>query len=112
MKPLGGPLLSNENIALPLVAELRRLGHDVLTAPYAGRANASVRDADVLAFVIAERRILSSHNRRHFLQLHRNRTVDHNGMLLCASTPASLGSRDVARCETRQNTVLARIGQS
>ncbi len=74
---------SNENIALWIVAELKRLAHDVLTALDAVRANASVRDVDVLAFAVAERHILLSPNRRHFLQPHRNSTVGHNGMLLC-----------------------------
>ena len=41
---------SNENIALQVVMELRRLGHDVLTSLEAGNANASVPDPEVLAF--------------------------------------------------------------
>jgi hypothetical protein len=36
---------SNENIALQIVAELRRLGHDVLTSFEAGKANAAVPDS-------------------------------------------------------------------
>jgi Domain of unknown function (DUF5615) len=55
---------SNENIALPVVTELRQLGHDVLTSLEAGKANASVPDPDVLAFASSENRILLSHNRR------------------------------------------------
>lgn len=74
---------SNENIALPVVVELRRLGHDVLTSLDAGNANASVPDAEVLAFAASGDRILLSHNRRHFLQLHRGRTTAHVGMVLC-----------------------------
>ena len=74
---------SNENIPLQVVTELRRLGHNVLTSLDAGRANASVPDAEVLAFAVAERRILLSHNRRHFLHLHRHRAADHAGIVLC-----------------------------
>ena len=48
---------SNENIALQVVMELRRLGHDVLTSLDAGNANASVPDADVLSFACARQRI-------------------------------------------------------
>lgn len=78
---------SDENIALPVVAELRRLGHDVLTSLDAGEANSAVADSEVLAFAIAESRIVLSHNRRHFLQLHRDRTEDHAGMILCTFDP-------------------------
>jgi hypothetical protein len=74
---------SNENFALPVVMELRRMGHDVLTSLDAGKANASVPDSEVLAFATSENRILLSHNRRHFLQLHRSRTTAHAGMVLC-----------------------------
>ena len=78
---------ANENIALPVVLELRQLGHDVLTSLEAGTANASVPDDEVLAFATAEHRILLSHNRRHFLQLHRNRAADHAGIFLCTFDP-------------------------
>lgn len=78
---------SNENIPLQVVTELRRLGHDVLTSLDAGRANASVPDSEVLAFAVAEDRILLSHNRRHFLRLHQHRTTDHAGIVLCTFDP-------------------------
>ena len=78
---------SNENIPLQVVTELRRLGHDVLTSLDAGRANASVLDSEVLAFAVAEGRILLSHNRRHFLHLHRHRTRDHAGIVLSTFDP-------------------------
>ena len=78
---------SNENIALQVVEELRRLGHDVLTSLDAGKANASVPDSEVLAFAAAQRRVLLSHNRRHFLNLHRHRTADHAGIVLCTFDP-------------------------
>jgi hypothetical protein len=66
---------SNENVALQVVIELRRLGHDVLTSLDFGRANAAVPDSEVLASAVAEDRILLSNNRRHFLNLHRHRTA-------------------------------------
>ncbi len=78
---------SNENIPLQAVTELRRLGHDVLTSLDAGQANASVPDLEVLAFAVAESRILLTHNRRHFLQLHRHGTMDHAGIVLCTFDP-------------------------
>jgi hypothetical protein len=58
---------SNESIPIQVLTELRRVGHDVLTSA----------DADVLAFAIAQGQILLSHNRRHFLTLHRRRNQDH-----------------------------------
>ena len=74
---------SNENIALPTVEELRRLGHDVLTSMDAGNANVSVPDSEVLAFAAHEDRMLLSHNRRHFLRLHVSRETDHAGIVVC-----------------------------
>jgi hypothetical protein len=74
---------SNENIALQVVTELRRLGHDVLTSLEAGNANDSVPDPEVLSFASSQQRILLTHNRRHFLQLHLRRTERHGGIVLC-----------------------------
>ena len=78
-----GRFYSNENIAAQVVSELRRLDHDVLTTIEAGNANAAVPDAEVLAFAVAQGRILITNNRRHFLRLHQNRTEDHAGIILC-----------------------------
>jgi predicted nuclease of predicted toxin-antitoxin system len=74
---------SNENIALQVVMELRRLDNDVLTSLEAGNANASVPDPEVLSFASSRQRILLTHNRRHFLQLHLRRTEKHCGIVLC-----------------------------
>jgi hypothetical protein len=82
---------SNENIATQVVSELRRLGHDVLTSQDAGKANASVADSEVLAFAAANGRILLSHNRRHFLHLHRHRTEHHAGIVVCTVDPDFCG---------------------
>ena len=82
---------SNENIALQVVMELRRLGHDVLTSLEAGNANASVPDPEVLAFASSSQRILLTHNRRHFLQLHARRSESHCGIVLCTFDPDFTG---------------------
>ena len=82
---------SNENIAMQVVIELRRLGHDVLTSHEAGKANAAVPDSEVLAFATADGRILLSHNRRHFLRLHQRRTESHAGIVLCTFDPDFTG---------------------
>ncbi len=80
---------SNENIALQVVTELRGLGHDVLTSLDAGKANAALPDAEVLAFAVEEGRILLSSNRRHFLELHRHRAATMLGSLFAHSTRIS-----------------------
>src|SRR5580658_7092229 len=72
---------TNENVPTQVVAEPRRLGHDVMTSWDAGNANSAVPDTEVLAFAAAEARILVTHNRRHFLRLHQNRKADHAGIV-------------------------------
>lgn len=37
----------------------------------------------MLAFAVSRRRILVTHNRRHFLQLHLRRSKSHCGIVLC-----------------------------
>src|SRR5689334_21227809 len=74
---------TNEKIPVQVVTELHRLGHDVITSLEAGKANSAVADADVVAFAVTKGRILLTHNRRHFLRLHQNRTADHQGIVLC-----------------------------
>ena len=96
---------ANENIPLPVVTELRRLGHDVLTSFEAGRANAAVPDTDVLAFAIAEDRILLSLNRRHFLELDRRRNQKHHGMVLCTFDP------DFSQQAKRIHEAVANVSQ-
>lgn len=51
-------LYANENLPLPVVEELRRLGYDVLTTYESGQAGQATPDEDILAFAVAEKRIL------------------------------------------------------
>ena len=60
-------LYANENFPLPVVLELRRLGHDVLTTQEAGKSNQAISDEDVLTFACAETRAVLTLNRKHFL---------------------------------------------
>lgn len=64
-------LYSNENFPLPVVEELRRLGHDVLTIQETGQVGQAMSDEAVLAFARAEGRALLTLNRKHFIRLHR-----------------------------------------
>jgi hypothetical protein len=79
-------LYSNENFPLPVVEELRKLGHDVLTIQEIGDAGKSVSDEDVLAFAISENRGLLTLNRKHFIRLHRQ-DVNHSGVIVCTFDP-------------------------
>jgi hypothetical protein len=63
-------LYADENFPLPVVQELRRLGHDVLTAHEAGQAQQGIPDEDVLSFATSQGRAVLTINRRHFFRLH------------------------------------------
>jgi len=79
-------LYSNENFPLPVVEELRRLGHDVLTVLETGKAGQSWPDESVLEFAVFEGRCVLTMNRRHFVRLHGLRP-DHAGIVVCTFDP-------------------------
>jgi hypothetical protein len=71
-------LYADEDFPLPVVEELRRLGHDVLTAHEDGRS--TTPDPDVLARAHSLGRAVLTHNRRHYERLHRQGAA-HSGIL-------------------------------
>jgi hypothetical protein len=73
-------LYADEDFSLPVVLELRRMGHDVLTAQEDGRT--ATPDPDILARAHALGRAVLTYNRRHFERLHRQ-GADHSGILSC-----------------------------
>jgi hypothetical protein len=73
---------ADENFPRAVVEELRRLGHDVLTALEAGQANRRIPDPDVLAFATSLGRAVLTLNRRHFARLHYQATA-HFGIVVC-----------------------------
>jgi hypothetical protein len=73
---------ANENFPQPVVEELRRLGHDVLTVLETGKAGISWPDREVLEFATAQNRIVLTMNRRHFRKLHQT-SQNHAGIVLC-----------------------------
>lgn len=75
-------IYANENFPLPVVEELRRLGHDVLTVREAGKANLKLSDEEVLAFACAEDRVVLTLNRKHFIRLHKDQP-EHSGIIVC-----------------------------
>ena len=79
-------LYSNENFPFPVVVELRRLGHDVLTVLEAGKAEQAIQDDEVLAFATEQTceqtcAVLTI-NRKHFIALHRSEP-EHAGIIVC-----------------------------
>jgi Domain of unknown function (DUF5615) len=87
-------LFADENVHRGLADALRALGHDVLTAHQAGRANKRIPDADQLAYATSLARAMLTNNRRHFHQLHRG-PLSHAGIITYTRDPdtASLAQR-------------------
>ncbi len=75
-------LYSDENFHFGAVTELRNLGHDVLTAHEACQAGLQIPDAAVLVFAIGQGRAVLTHNRKHFIKLHKLMS-SHLGIVVC-----------------------------
>jgi hypothetical protein len=75
-------LYTDEDFSYPVVEELRRLGHEILTAHDAGQANQRIPDPQVLAFAVEHGRALLTFNRRHFVRLH-GKNPSHAGIIVC-----------------------------
>ncbi len=83
-------LYSNENFPIPVVEELRRLGHDVVSIQERGRAGEGVPDPDALAMATAEGRAVLTLNRRDFVRLHAASDA-HAGIVVCTVDPDFAG---------------------
>ena len=79
-------LYANENLPLPVVEELRRLGHDVQTTHEAGNAGQSMPDEAVLSFAFSHTRTVVTLNRKHFIRLH-SQQPEHAGIIVCTFDP-------------------------
>ena len=79
-------LYANENFPLPVVEELRRLGHDVVTIQETGKAEQRTTDEDVLRLAVAEDRAVLTLNRKHFIRIHREQP-SHAGIIVCSVDP-------------------------
>jgi hypothetical protein len=97
-------LYSDEHFPFPVVEELRRLGHDVVTIQERGQANLRVPDDAVLAFAHGEGRALLTQNRWDFIRLH-NQGEDHSGIIACTidSDCVALAQRIHKAVETHAN---------
>ena len=88
-------LYADEDFPLPVVEELRRLGHDARTVQEAGRAGQGIDDAQVLADATADQRAVLTHNHADFKRLHRQ-GQPHEGIVSCtqdAREPVGLAQR-------------------
>ena len=74
-------LYADEQFPRIATERLRSFGHHVLTVQEAGNAGKS--DPEVLAFAIADDRIILTQNRRDFVRLHRENS-EHPGMVICS----------------------------
>jgi len=83
-------LYANENFPLPVVVQLRDLGHDVLTTQDAGKSNQAIEDDEVLRFASSQGRGVVTLNRKHFVRLHLAGT-QHTGIIVCTYDPDFVG---------------------
>ena len=83
-------LYANENFPHPVVLELRRLGHDVLTVQETGKADQALPDEAVLKLAADEGRAVLTINRLHFIRLHRSQP-HHAGIVVCTFAPDFTG---------------------
>jgi hypothetical protein len=79
-------LYSDENFPMPVVAELRLLGHDVVSIQERGRAGEGTPDDEVLQLAIIEDRAVLTINRKDFIRLHRKNPA-HAGIIICTYNP-------------------------
>ena len=75
-------LLADENFPLPVVLELRSMGHDVKVWADTGLANLRYPDPFVLRFAVKEGRTLLTINRKDFIRQHAQ-TQEHGGVIVC-----------------------------
>ena len=83
-------LYADENFPLRVVMELRRLGHDVITAFEDGKANQSITDSDLLARATKLNRAILTLNRQDFKRLHLQ-MPEHAGIIICTEDPDRIG---------------------
>ena len=105
---------ANENVPEPVVAELRRLGHDVVTMRETGHAGRAGPDSQVLELATTTGRAVVTFNRRHFARLHLERPT-HAGIVVCTFDPdfAALARRihDAAQSMPELTGQLVRVNR-
>ena len=107
-------LYGNENFPLPVVEELRRLGHYVLTIQETGQAGQSVSDEAVLTFATGQGRAVLTLNRKHFIRLHQEQP-NHAGIIVCTFDPDFVGQagriHSAIEAETQLSGQIVRVNR-
>ena len=75
-------LFADENFPQPVVEELRRRGHAVVTMMEVGKAGQGLTDDAVLTLAAADGRVVLTLNRKHFIRLH-DSGRSHAGIVVC-----------------------------
>ena len=92
-------LFADEDYHNRVTAELVALGHEVISVQSTGLRG--INDPAVLAIATAQGRAVLTHNRRHFIRLHRI-AQPHSGIVVCTrddADPAALARRVHAALE-------------
>jgi hypothetical protein len=86
--------LADEDFDQRIAAHLRQQGHEVLTLGVLGLAAKGRHDEEILALATDSTRAVLTHNRRHFIQLHRA-SAQHAGIVISshARDPAAQATR-------------------
>ncbi len=100
-------LYADENFPFPVVEELRRLGHDVVTSYEAGQASQSVSDAAALGLAAADGRAVVTLNRRHFVRSHTTAGPTHAGIIVCTRDLDFIGQAGRIHAASGSRTVLS-----
>jgi Domain of unknown function (DUF5615) len=92
---------ADENFPVDVVAELRNLGHDCLTALEDERANQKIADEKVLERATDLGRAILTIDRIDFKRLH-NANLEHSGIVICTFDADFIGQarRIHATCKT------------
>jgi hypothetical protein len=85
--------LADEDFDHRMATRLRSFGHDVLTLAVLGLAGTGMQDDEVLATATAEKRALLTHNRLHFVRLHR-RHPQHAGIIVSSHARDPVGQAE------------------
>jgi predicted nuclease of predicted toxin-antitoxin system len=96
-------LYADEHFPAPVVDQLRRFGHDVVTIQEDGHAGLKWPDKEVLQRATALRRAVLTLNRRDFIRLHRD-NPNHSGIV------ATTQDLDFTRLAARIHEGIQAIG--
>lgn len=97
---------ADENFPLPVVEELRRMGHDVLTTFEDGAANQRLADSAILKRATEMHMVVLTTNRRDFVRLHLTSGA-HHGVIVCTFDPNFTSQAQRIHDAVQQHSSLA-----